>query len=176
VDQEEEPLMIYSTKKMRSPVGELTLIASNRGLAAVLWEGDDPKRVRLEPQMDDPDNAILIEAERQLKSYFDGTLQEFSAPLDFVGTDFQRSVWKALLTIPFGQTRTYTEIAKQIGRPTAARAVGAASGKNPISIMAPCHRVVGADGGLTGFAGGIETKQLLLDLERDGSALIGRSH
>jgi methylated-DNA-[protein]-cysteine S-methyltransferase len=168
--------MIYSTKKMQSPVGELTLIASDRGLAAVLWEDDDPKRVRLQPQMEDPENAVLVETERQLRSYFNGTLQEFSVPLDFNGTDFQKSVWKALLTIPFGETRTYSDIAKQIGRPTASRAVGAASGKNPISIMAPCHRVVGRNGTLTGFAGGLETKKLLLGLEQDNGQLIGRPH
>src|SRR6201991_1770962 len=168
--------MTYYTKKTKTPVGELTLIASERGLAGILWEGDNPKRVRLEPQQEDPDNDILVEAERQLKLYFDGTLMVFSVPLDFTGTDFQTSVWKALLKIPFGQTRTYTQIAKQIGRPTAARAVALASGKNPISIMAPCHRVVGANGDLTGFAGGLETKELLLALERDGGALIGRPH
>jgi methylated-DNA-[protein]-cysteine S-methyltransferase len=168
--------MTYFTKKTNTPVGELTLIASERGLAAILWEGDNPKRVRLEPQREDPENDILVETERQLKSYFDGTLKVFSVPLDFVGTEFQTSVWKALLKIPFGQTRTYTQIAKQIGRPTAARAVGAASGKNPISIMAPCHRVVGANGDLTGFAGGLDTKELLLALEQDGGERLGRTH
>lgn len=168
--------MTYYTKKTKTPVGELKLIASERGLAAILWEDDDPKRVKLEPQVEVNENDILVEAERQLKSYFDGALKVFSVPLDFAGTEFQTSVWKALLKIPFGQTRTYTQIAKQIGRPTAARAVGAASGKNPISIMAPCHRVVGADGGLTGFAGGLGTKELLLALERDDGKLIGRAH
>ena len=121
-------------------------------------------------------SGVLVEAERQLKSYFDGTLKVFDIPLDFVGTEFQTSVWRALLKIPFGQTRTYTQIAKQIGHPTAARAVGAASGKNPISIMAPCHRVVGANGNLTGFAGGLETKELLLALERDGGLRLGHAH
>jgi methylated-DNA-[protein]-cysteine S-methyltransferase len=168
--------MAYFSKKTNTPVGELTLIASERGLAAILWEGDAPKRVRLEPQREDPDNDILVETERQLKSYFDGTLKVFSVPLDFVGTKFQTTVWKALLKIPFGQTRTYTQIAQQIGRPTAARAVGAANGKNPISIMAPCHRVIGANGDLTGFAGGLETKELLLNLERDGGEQLGRAH
>ena len=168
--------MTYYTKKTNTPVGELTLVASERGLAAILWEDDDPRRLRLEPQREDPNNDILVEAERQLKSYFDGTLRGFSVPLDFVGTEFQTSVWKALLKIPFGQTRTYTQIAKQIGRPTAARAVGGASGKNPISIMAPCHRVVGANGDLTGFAGGLGTKELLLNLERDGGERLGRAH
>ena len=168
--------MTYYTKKTNTPVGELTLVASERGLAAILWEDDDPRRLRLEPQREDPNNDILVEAERQLAAYFDGTLRVFSVPLDFVGTEFQTSVWKALLKIPFGQTRTYTQIAKQIGRPTAARAVGGASGKNPISIMAPCHRVVGANGDLTGFAGGLGTKELLLNLERDGGERLGRAH
>ena len=168
--------MTYYFKRTETPVGELKLIASERGLAAILWEGDDPTRVRLEPQVEDKDNDILVEAERQLKSYFDGTLKVFDVPLDFVGTEFQTSVWRALLKIPFGQTRTYTQIAKQIGHPTAARAVGAASGKNPVSIMAPCHRVVGANGNLTGFAGGLETKELLLALERDGGLRLGRAH
>ena len=168
--------MTYYTKKTNTPVGELTLVASERGLAAILWEDDDPRRVRLEPQREDPNNDILVEAERQLAAYFDGTLRVFSVPLDFVGTEFQTSVWKALLKIPFGQTRTYTQIAKQIGRPTAARAVGGASGKNPISIMAPCHRVVGANGDLTGFAGGLGTKELLLNLERDSGERLGRAH
>jgi methylated-DNA-[protein]-cysteine S-methyltransferase len=168
--------MTYYTKKTNTPVGELTLVASERGLAAILWEDDDPRRVRLEPQREDPNNDILVEAERQLAAYFDGTLRVFSVPLDFVGTQFQTSVWKALLKIPFGQTRSYTQIAKQIGRPTAARAVGGASGKNPISIMAPCHRVVGANGDLTGFAGGLGTKELLLNLERDGGERLGRAH
>jgi len=168
--------MTYYFKRTETPVGELKLIASERGLAAILWEGDDPTRVRSEPQVEDKDNDILVEAERQLKSYFDGTLKVFDVPLDFVGTEFQTSVWRALLKIPFGQTRTYTQIAKQIGHPTAARAVGAASGKNPVSIMAPCHRVVGANGNLTGFAGGLETKELLLALERDGGLRLGHAH
>jgi methylated-DNA-[protein]-cysteine S-methyltransferase len=104
--------MTYYFKKTETPVGELKLIASERGLAAILWEGDDPTRVRLEPQVEDKDNDILVETERQLRSYFDGTLKVFSVPLDFVGTEFQTSVWRALLKIPFGQTRTYTQIAK----------------------------------------------------------------
>ena len=87
-------------------------------------------------------------------------------PLDFKGTAFQKSVWAALLTIPFGETRSYGDIARQIGRPTASRAVGAANGKNPISIIAPCHRVIGSTGALTGFAGGLATKERLLGLER----------
>ena len=158
--------MAYAYKSISSPVGRLKLVASEKGLAAILWENDDPERVRLEPLVEDPTNPILIETERQLAAYFAGKLKTFDLPLDFKGTDFQRSVWAALLTIPFGETRSYGDIARQIGRPTASRAVGAANGKNPISIIAPCHRVIGSTGALTGFAGGLATKERLLGLER----------
>jgi len=158
--------MAYAYKSISSPVGRLKLVASERGLAAILWENDDPERVRLEPLVEDPSDPILIETERQLATYFAGKLKAFDVPLDFKGTAFQRSVWAALLTIPFGETRSYGDIARQIGRPTASRAVGAANGKNPISIIAPCHRVIGSTGALTGFAGGLATKERLLGLER----------
>jgi methylated-DNA-[protein]-cysteine S-methyltransferase len=158
--------MTYRFTTMASPVGELTLVASDTGLAAILWEKDDPERVRLGTMVRDDDDAILVAAKQQLRDYFAGTLTAFSVPLDFHGTDFQRSVWAALLTIPFGETRSYGEIARQIGRPSASRAVGAANGKNPISIIAPCHRVIGSNGALTGFAGGLAAKELLLGLER----------
>lgn len=158
--------MAYTYKSISSPVGRLKLVASERGLAAILWENDDPERVRLEPLVEDPSDPILIETERQLASYFAGKLKAFDVPLDFKGTAFQKSVWAALLTIPFGETRSYGDIARQIGRPTASRAVGAANGKNPISIIAPCHRVIGSTGALTGFAGGLATKERLLGLER----------
>jgi methylated-DNA-[protein]-cysteine S-methyltransferase len=155
----------YFYKTIDSPVGRLKLIASEKGLAAILWEMEDPRRVRLSPLTRDPDNPILLEAERQLGEYFAGKLEAFTVPLDFKGTDFQKSVWKALLTIPFGETRSYAEIAKQIGKPTAFRAVGAANGKNPIAIIAPCHRVIGSSGDLTGFAGGLAAKERLLGIE-----------
>lgn len=158
--------MTYAYKTVASPVGALKVIASDRGLSAVLWENDDPKRVRLGPLVENPSHPVLLETERQLAAYFAGTLKAFTVPLDFQGTEFQKSVWAALLTIPFGETRSYGDIARQIGRPGASRAVGAASGKNPISIIAPCHRVVGAMGALTGFAGGLEVKRHLLQLER----------
>jgi methylated-DNA-[protein]-cysteine S-methyltransferase len=157
--------LTYFYKTVGSPVGVLKLVASDRGLAAILWERDDPKRVRLGPLEEDKKHSVLREAERQLHDYFGGKLRKFSLPLDFAGTAFQKKVWRALLGIPFGETRTYGQIARQIGRPQASRAVGAASGKNPISIIAPCHRVIGADGKLTGFAGGLEAKALLLKLE-----------
>ena len=157
--------MTYFYKTMKSPVGELKLIASDNGLAAILWEDDNPGRVRLSPVAEDKNHPVLVETKRQLKDYFAGKLTSFSLKLDFKGTEFQKKVWAALLTIPFGETRSYGQIAQQIKNPKAVRAVGAANGKNPISIIAPCHRVIGSTGKLTGFAGGLEIKAQLLALE-----------
>lgn len=157
--------MTHYYKIIWSPVGELTLVADDRGLAAILWEDDKPDRVRLGALSEKADHSILIETERQLGEYFAGTRRTFDVPLSFAGTDFQKRVWAALLAIPFGETRSYGEIAHQLGAPGASRAVGAANGRNPISIIAPCHRVVGSNGKLTGFAGGLEAKRFLLDLE-----------
>jgi methylated-DNA-[protein]-cysteine S-methyltransferase len=157
----------YSYGTMKSPVGRLKLVASERGLAAILWENDDPKRVRLAPLVEDNNHPVLLEAERQLNGYFAGKLKKFSLKFDFAGTEFQKKVWRALAAIPFGETRSYGDIAKQIGRPNAVRAVGAANGRNPISIMVPCHRVIGSNGKLTGFAGGLETKAFLLKTESE---------
>lgn len=162
--------MAYVTKTMPSPVGLLTLVAKDEGLVAVLWENDRPGRVRLAPVIEASDHPILRETERQLGAYFAGELKAFTVPLAVEGTEFQKSVWEALMTIPFGETRSYAEIARQVGRPTAFRAVGAANGRNPISIIAPCHRVVGSGGDLTGFAGGLEIKERLLHHERGGQA------
>jgi len=155
----------YVYKIVKSPVGALKLVGSDRGLAAVLWENDSPRRVRLNIVGENKDHPVLVETERQLEEYFAGRRKRFSVRLDFAGTEFQNKVWRALLTIPFGETRSYVEIAKQLGNPKAMRAVGAANGKNPISIIAPCHRVIGATGKLTGFAGGLEAKAHLLELE-----------
>ena len=148
-----------------SPVGRLRLVASDKGLAGVWFERSRPERVRPRGDIERGRHPVLVEAERQLREYFAGTRRAFDLKLDFVGTPFQRSVWKALLTIPFGQTRTYGEIAKQVGRPSASRAVGAANGRNPVSIVAPCHRVIGSTGALTGFGGGLDVKARLLKLE-----------
>jgi methylated-DNA-[protein]-cysteine S-methyltransferase len=155
----------YSYKTMKSPVGRLKLVASDRGLAAILWENDDPKRVRLAPLVENKNHPVLRDTERQLNDYFAGKLKKFSLKFDFAGTDFQKAVWRALAAIPFGETRSYQDIARQIGRPKAVRAVGAANGRNPISIIVPCHRVIGSNGKLTGFAGGLETKAFLLEKE-----------
>ena|ERR1700712_4226879 len=157
--------MTFTYRFTDSPVGQLKLIAKGACLAAVLWENDRPDRVLLGAMSEDQGSDILNRAERQLAEYFAGTRNRFDLALDFHGTDFQKKVWQALLTIPFGQTRSYLEIAVQIGNPAAVRAVGAANGKNPISIVTPCHRVIGSSGALTGFAGGLAAKALLLNLE-----------
>jgi methylated-DNA-[protein]-cysteine S-methyltransferase len=157
--------MTYVYTTMQSPVGELKLVASDTGLAGVLWKNDKSWRVpHLKSAVEDKAHLVLVEAERQLNEYFAGTRKEFTLPLDFTGTDFNKKVWEALLTIPYGETRTYGQIAKQIGEPDTACAVGVANAKNPISIVAPCHRVLGANGKLTGFAGGLEAKAYLLNL------------
>lgn len=157
--------MSYTFITLATPVGELKLVANGSRLAAILWENDKPDRVRLGPMREAPNNPILMRTAQQLREYFAGTRNRFDLELEFAGTEFQKKVWAALLTIPFGETRSYSEIARQIGNPSAVRAVGAANGKNPISIVAPCHRVIGASGKLTGFAGGLEAKEQLLTLE-----------
>jgi methylated-DNA-[protein]-cysteine S-methyltransferase len=162
--------LVYKT--MNSPVGELKLVASDKGLVAILWENDNPRRVRLGDLVEDEKHLILRETERQLKEYFAGKRKSFSLALDMRGTRFQNDVWEALLAIPFGETRSYGQLAKQLGNPNATRAVGAANGRNPISIVVPCHRVIGSSGKLTGFAGGLDTKAHLLKLEaRNGDLL-----
>jgi len=157
--------MHHAFKVIDSPVGELTLVARGSKLAAVLWELEKPNRVKLGNMEHNHQLPILCEAEHQLAEYFANKRVKFELELDFAGTDFQKKVWQALLTIPFGETRSYSDIARQIGNAKAVRAVGAAIGKNPISIIAPCHRVIGMNGTLTGFAGGLEAKRILLKLE-----------
>ena len=158
--------MPYVSKQVRSPVGVLTLVASERGLAAILWPDDRPGRVRLGAVEEAPDQPVLREAERQLAEYFAGRRTEFDLPLAPAGTPFQQRVWAALRAIPFGQTVSYGQLADRIGRPTAARAVGAANGRNPISIIVPCHRLVSSTGGLISYGGGLERKAWLLAHER----------
>ena len=149
-------------KETESPVGKLKLVASSNALVAVLWERERPDRVKLVALKLDTQQPILLEAERQLREYFSGTRTEFDLPLELNGSEFQKKVWRALREIPFGQTRSYLYLAKTVGSAKAVRAVGAANGKNPLSIVVPCHRVVGANGSLTGFAGGVDVKAKLL--------------
>ncbi|NOV30698.1 MULTISPECIES: methylated-DNA--[protein]-cysteine S-methyltransferase [Methylomonas] len=157
--------MSYVFTAFQSPVGELKLVASDQGLMAILWANDNPNRVPLGSMKRDDANPVLIQTRLQLEQYFAGKRQRFVLPLNFVGTDFQKLVWQSLLTIPFGETRSYGQIALQIGKPKAARAVGTANGRNPISIVIPCHRVIGSNGELTGFAGGLKAKAYLIEIE-----------
>jgi methylated-DNA-[protein]-cysteine S-methyltransferase len=157
--------MKYFFKEMNSSVGRIRLVAGENGLAAILWEDDKPKRVRVREFTRDDEHPVLLRAEQQLREYFGGQRKEFSIELDPIGTDFQKRVWNALSAIPYGETRTYRDIARQIGDQKATRAVGAANGRNPIAIIVPCHRVVGSSGELTGFAGGLDAKVCLLSLE-----------
>ena len=157
-------------RTMPSPIGDLTLVATERGLCAVLWPVDgEPERtgVSLDEPTDGADAAadILDAAVGQLDEYFAGRRTRFDLPLDPTGTEFQQAAWMALRQIEFGTTISYGEQARRLGNPNASRAVGAANGKNPISIVVPCHRVVGSDGSLTGFAGGADAKRWLLDHE-----------
>ncbi|WP_151716061.1 methylated-DNA--[protein]-cysteine S-methyltransferase [Acinetobacter sp. TUM15071] len=151
---------------MDSPVGALKLVAHDKALVAVMWDNEDHKRVRLSELIEDRHHLMLHRVKQQLEQYFAGQRQQFDLPLDFQGTAFQQQVWQALLSIPYGETRSYKDIAIQLGNVKAVRAVGAANGKNPISIIAPCHRVIGSSGALVGFAGGLDKKQILLNIEQ----------
>ena len=151
-----------------SPLGPLTLVAQDGTLAA-LWMVE--QRHRPDPALDgDRDDGVLPEVREQLTAYWDGTLREFTVPVSAGGTPFRSRVWAALRTIPYGQTWSYGRLAAEIGQPAASRAVGLANGRNPLSIVVPCHRVVGSSGSLSGYGGGLERKRWLLDHERAVSA------
>ena len=150
---------------MDTPIGPLTLVESDGALVAVLMDGHKSPPVP-ESAWGDPVDDALPEATRQLSEYFAGERTSFDLPLAPSGTDFQKEVWAELAAIPYGETRSYGQLAIAVGRPGASRAVGLANGRNPLSIVVPCHRVVGSDGKLTGYSGGPERKQFLLDLER----------
>jgi methylated-DNA-[protein]-cysteine S-methyltransferase len=151
-----------------SPVGELRIIAGERGLRAILWGAEDVARIASIDAADlvEGRTPLLDRAVGQLEEYFAGTRRDFDLPLDPLGTTFQQSAWLVLRTIPYGQTISYGQQARQLGDPNKARAVGAANGKNPLSIVVPCHRVIGSGGQLTGFAAGLDVKSWLLDHER----------
>lgn len=147
-----------------SPIGQLLLAGDENGLACI---GFPEGKGHIEPAPDwSRDGTPFLAAKEQLAEYFSGTRTRFDLPLHPQGTPFQLAVLNALQSIPYGETRSYAEIARYIGRPKAARAVGAANGRNPLPIVIPCHRVIGADGGLSGFGGGVRAKRYLLDLEQ----------
>lgn len=150
-----------------SPIGSLTLLADDDGLTGILFENEDRGELHfdLDEVPEKPDDPVLVKTAEQLAEYFAGDRRSFELPLHLEGNNFEREAWRALATIPYGQTISYGSQAEYIGRPGAFRAVGGANGRNPIPIVLPCHRVVGADGSLTGFGGGLDVKQWLLDLE-----------
>lgn len=147
-----------------SPLGGILVARNLQGLTCINFQ--DGTQPIVPPQGWRKDTASLAEASAQLQAYFRGELRQFELPLSPVGTAFQRQVWRAMQGIPYGRTLTYARLAEQVGRPQAARAVGGASSRNPLPVVVPCHRVVGSDGKLTGYAGGLHLKQALLDLEQ----------
>lgn len=155
-------------KTIASPVGKLKLVATDDALVAILWEYEKPGRVKLDAMSENSSHPILLKTEKELSEYFVGKRKSFTVPLKFNGTDFQKKVWKALLEIPYGKTTNYGEIAELIDHSRAVRAVGTAIGRNPISIITPCHRVIAKDGCLAGFAGKLHVKKALLELEEHG--------
>jgi len=157
--------MISATHE--TPVGVLTLVSNGEALTRLDFE--NPRYPKPTPPRGD--DRVLRETRRQLDAYFAGRLRAFDVPLAADGTPFQQQVWKALLDIGYGATWSYGRLAEAIGSPKASRAVGLANGRNPISIIVPCHRVIGANGSLTGYGGGMERKQILLDLERGQARL-----
>ena len=156
------PPHCIATRIIASPVGELVILASEVGVTG-LYFGHRIERAGL--PTDDPSKVSLNAAQKQLGEYFSGKRRSFDLPLDPHGTDFQQSVWAQLRQIPFGETASYGDLAGRLGKPGAMRAVGLANGANPISIIVPCHRVIGADGSLTGFGGGLDIKRRLLEHE-----------
>jgi methylated-DNA-[protein]-cysteine S-methyltransferase len=159
-------------KIIPSPVGELQLVAGDQGLLAIVWHNTKTKSAPPPKLVANHNHPILLEAERQLQQYFQGDRKSFSVQLQLIGTRFQINVWHALLAIPFGETRSYGQLARQLGNANAMRAVGAANGRNPIPIIVPCHRVIGASGDLVGFGGGLKIKAQLLELERERTSSV----
>lgn len=146
-----------------TPVGPVLLVGDEAGLREIRFHGEAPANAGA--TSNGGGGAVVAEAARQLRAYFAGERREFDLPLAPEGTPFQLAVWRALRAIPYGRTESYGELARRIGRPNAVRAVGAANGANPLPIVVPCHRVIGADGSLTGYGGGLPIKQALLELE-----------
>ena len=144
-----------------TPIGTLRLVSDGTHLVAIEFEGQHD----IKPDEQETGDAVLAACCSQLREYFAGQRQHFDLPLAARGTDFQRAVWRALAEIPYGESHSYRDIAKAIGKPPAVRAVGAANGRNPLPVVVPCHRVIGSDGSLTGFAGGLQAKRWLLRLE-----------
>lgn len=156
-----------------SPLGDLLLVADGEHLTGLHFIDQKYLPTRDGDWYHEPALPVLVETQRQLEEYFAGARRRFELPLAPLGTSFQQRVWRALQDIPYGTTTTYGEIAQRMDSPQASRAVGAANGRNPIGIVVPCHRVIGSQGQLTGYAGGLHRKQALLALERGGQLALG---
>ena len=150
---------------IKSPQGEMLLVATEEGLSGIYFAGQKYFPRREKEWRREPNHAPLKKAKRELGEYFAGRRKRFSIALDPDGTAFQRSIWRAISKVGFGETTTYSELARRAGHPGSARAAGAATGRNPLSVVVPCHRILGADGSLTGYAGGLNRKRALLALE-----------
>lgn len=157
---------LFARALLHTPFGGLTVVASDDGLRYVTFENDaHPKSYSSMKVVDDASHHVAAATVQQLNEYIAGDRTSFDVPLDLIGTEFQVQAWRALADIPFGSTATYAQQAASIGRPTATRAIGAANGRNPVVVVLPCHRVIGADGSLTGFGGGLPVKKWLLEHE-----------
>ena len=164
---------IFSRGTLQAPFGLLTVVASDRGVRYITFEEDaHPKSYVGMDVHDDAGHPVVARALTQLREYLAGKRTSFDLPLDLQGTEFQVDAWNALATIPYGLTMSYAQQAASIGRPKATRAIGSANGRNPVVIVLPCHRVIGANGSLTGFGGGLHVKSWLLDLEKQKSTLL----
>ena len=158
--------MIICYQKIPTPAGSIFIAADDMYLRAITFDRNEEKIRNSLSDFKHENNKIIRQTKKQLQEYFTGNRTEFDLPITFNGTIFQKQTWKALLTIPYGETRSYSDQAHLIGNPKAVRAVGRTNGLNPIGIVVPCHRVIGKSGKLTGYAGGLDKKKFLLDLER----------
>lgn len=158
--------LTFARARLQVPFGELTVVASDKGVRYITFENDaHPKSYQNMSVIDDASHPVVARTVAQLHEYIKGTRRTFDVPLDLVGTEFQVQAWNALAKVPYGTTASYAQQAASIGRPKATRAIGAANGRNPVVVVLPCHRIVGADGSLTGFGGGLPVKKWLLDHE-----------
>ncbi len=160
---------------IKTPMGDLLAVANESELIGLYFDGCDHVPAARSTWTLNPQHPILRQAGKQLSEFFEGKRTKFSLPLRFAGTDFQERVWREIARIPYGKTISYSELARRAGKPQAIRSAGANTGRNPLSIVIPCHRVVGKDGSITGFAGGLEWKRHLLDLERKASQELGQA-
>ena len=159
--------MLINNILYKSPVGELDIYFNERSILGLYFRGGRHSLPTTSVEVMCTENPLIAQTMKELDEYFEGKRRIFNVPIEMQGSPFQKAVWERLISVKFGETKTYLEIAKELGKPTASRAVGGAVGKNPISIIVPCHRIIGTNGSLTGFAGGTETKKWLLFHEKE---------